>query len=202
MRLSVETVFFCRSATGSSKLISPDDCPARCRILRQPCGKRRTTLDPDRSSCTNSMSAGTLAMLPPERSSTPTTAHPSSRNLRATCEPMKPATPLINTVATGLIPGSRRSDAAYERVALADPDELPLVGVLQVLSQQVRESAETAGAAIACPDHVIGQIVALLTEDFVWPPETLQQVLQRCFAEVPGVRDRPVEPFERRDVID
>src|SRR5215469_16193519 len=145
MRLSVETVFLWRSATGSSKLISPDDCPARCRILRQPRGKRRATSDPERSSCTNSMSAGTLAMLPPERSSTPMTAHPSSRNLRATCEPMKPATPLTNTVAIGFTPGSSPDDAANERVALADPDELPLVGVLQVLSQQLRESREAAG---------------------------------------------------------
>ena len=28
---NVETVFFSRSATGSSKLISPELCPARCK---------------------------------------------------------------------------------------------------------------------------------------------------------------------------
>src|SRR5712692_10651160 len=42
--------------------------------------------------------SGTLSINPPERSSTPRTSKPITRQCRARCDPMKPATPVISTL--------------------------------------------------------------------------------------------------------
>src|SRR5580698_8819479 len=97
-----------------------------------------------RSICRKSTWGGILEISPPDRSSMPTTSYPSCRNALATCEPIKPATPVISILANV---DSLVADNADQRVTLSGADKTLLIPLLKLRAEHFCEPAHTARAA-------------------------------------------------------
>ena len=82
----------------------------------------------------------------------PTTSYPSCRNARATCAPMKPATPVINIFSTA---NSLAADDTDQCVTPPGADQAFFVTLLELLAENFCESAHTARPAVSRPHHVI-----------------------------------------------
>ena len=82
---------------GLWKLISPEDCPAKCKIRSKFLGIFEIEDDSIKLIFKNSTSLGMFSSFPPDKLSIPTTLWPSDINLFATRDPINPATPVIRT---------------------------------------------------------------------------------------------------------
>ena len=68
-------------------------------------------------------------------------------------------------------------------------DESVSVLVLDFLSEQMAELTHSARAAVTRPDHVVREVVTLVSHYLVGSSEDRQKMLKRCPAEIPRVGD-------------
>ena len=66
-------------------------------------------------------------------------------------------------------------------------DESISVLFLDLLSEEMAEPTHPTRAAVTSPDHVVREVVTLVSHDLEGNTEPRQDVLERCSAEIPDV---------------